>query len=182
MQAFSTYEISHLEGENFYKETNTLCGSPPALSSRSCCSLKEPSQPRLHPHSSGTTFRLLPGRVLHNAPWLQRQGDCSARSSRAGSSQHLSVPYLVPCHVPKVVQLVNSCSRLHRGELPTAVPVVRAQLCPCPVLSASSQALCLPSTMPHGYSRPRTRWPFASTTVLLPMTAKGALSWNKRHR
>lgn len=40
-------------------------------------------------------------------------------------------------------------------------------------------ALCqdLPSTIPHGYSRPRTRCPLASTTVLLPITAKGALSW-----
>lgn len=33
-----------------------------------------------------------------------------------------------------------------------------------------------PSTIPQGYSRPRTRCPLASTTVLLPMTAKGALS------
>lgn len=31
--------------------------------------------------------------------------------------------------------------------------------------------------MPQGYSRPRTRCPLASTTVLLPITAKGALSW-----
>lgn len=37
--------------------------------------------------------------------------------------------------------------------------------------------LDLPSTMPQGYSRPRTRCPLASTTVLLPITAKGALSW-----
>lgn len=34
-----------------------------------------------------------------------------------------------------------------------------------------------PSTIPQGYSRPRTRCPLASTTVLLPITAKGALSW-----
>lgn len=46
--------------------------------------------------------------------------------------------------------------------------------------SSSFQALHLPSTMPHGYRRPRTRWPLASTTVLLPMTAKGALSWKER--
>lgn len=39
-------------------------------------------------------------------------------------------------------------------------------------------ARCLdsPSTIPQGYSRPRTRCPLASTTVLLPITAKGALS------
>jgi len=34
-----------------------------------------------------------------------------------------------------------------------------------------------PSTIPQGYRRPRTRFPFASTTVLLPITAKGMLSW-----
>lgn len=35
---------------------------------------------------------------------------------------------------------------------------------------------CSPSTMPHGYSLPLTLWPRASTTVLLPITAKGVLS------
>ncbi|KAG7282506.1 hypothetical protein CRUP_020221 [Coryphaenoides rupestris] len=29
----------------------------------------------------------------------------------------------------------------------------------------------------RGYRRPRTRFPLASTTVLLPITAKGMLSW-----
>lgn len=45
-------------------------------------------------------------------------------------------------------------------------------------LPAPHSAPCLdsPSTMPQGYSRPRTRCPLASTTVLLPITAKGALS------
>lgn len=40
-----------------------------------------------------------------------------------------------------------------------------------------AQLLNSPSTIPQGYSRPRTRCPLASTTVLLPITAKGALSW-----
>lgn len=35
----------------------------------------------------------------------------------------------------------------------------------------------VPSTMPQGYRRPRTLFPLASTTVLLPITAKGMLSF-----
>lgn len=38
----------------------------------------------------------------------------------------------------------------------------------------------LPSATPQGYLRPRTRLPFTSTTVLLPTTAKGTLSWERR--
>lgn len=48
--------------------------------------------------------------------------------------------------------------------------------------SPSAACLISPSTIPQGYSRPRTRCPLASTTVLLPITAKGALSWGRGAR
>lgn len=51
-----------------------------------------------------------------------------------------------------------------------------------PFSAPSASCLNSPSTIPQGYSRPRTRCPFASTTVLLPITAKGALSWGRGAR
>lgn len=141
----------------------------------------------------GSSLGGQPGPRLVTETWLGHEMHVQVWGRQGGIPGHLldavrTVVLIV--HVTShVLEIMHVCADEHVAQLhKVAVCLVlyyRARkgggwgpgLGSPPTPHTHAPCLDSPSTMPQGYSRPRTRCPLASTTVLLPITAKGALSW-----